>query len=156
SGSPYYDVALLDTGAAISLITSTADAGFNVQGSGFRGTQTITVTGAGGNVDATIYDPMAMFLTGLANRTSTAPLTFSTSSMAGQSSTSLATLPPDSGLPNVAGIPLLSTFATYIRNDQPQMFQLSGKTIRSPQIQLLPRGSGGQGIVRRAQITLDQ
>src|SRR5437870_1588340 len=58
SGSPYYDVALLDTGAAISLITSTADAGFNIQGSGFRGTHTITVTGAGGDVDATINDPM--------------------------------------------------------------------------------------------------
>jgi hypothetical protein len=156
SGTPYYDVALLDTGAAISLITSTADAGFNIQGSGYRGTHSVTIVGAGGNVQATINDPMAMFVTGLANRTGTAPLIFSTSNFAGQSSISLATLPPNSGLPNIAGIPLLSTFATYIRNDQPQMFQLNGKTIRSPQIQLMTRGSGGQGIVRRAQITLDQ
>src|SRR5262249_28453092 len=111
-GTPYYDLALLDTGAAISLITNTADAGFNIQGSGFRGTHTVTVTGAGGNIDATINDPMAMFLTGLGNRTSTAPLAFNTTGFVGQSSISLATLPANSGLPNVAGIPLLSTFAT--------------------------------------------
>src|SRR5437868_8683518 len=155
-GTPFYDVALLDSGAAISLITDTADASYNIQGGGFGGTNTVTVVGAGGDIDATINDPMAMFLTGLANRTTTAPLAFTTSGMAGQSSISIATLPPGSGLPNIAGIPLLSTFATYIRNDQPQMFQLNGKTVRAPQIQLLPRGSGGQGIVRRAQMTLDQ
>jgi hypothetical protein len=154
-GTPYYDVALLDTGAAASLITDAADASFNIQGAGFRGTHTQTLTGVG-DVEAIINDPMAMFVTGLANRTSTAPLAFNNSTMVGQSSVSILTLPAGSELPNVVGIPLLITFATYIRNDQPQIFQVNGKSVRSPQIQLLPRGSGGQGIVRQAQLTLNQ
>src|SRR5262245_34525978 len=37
-GTPFYDVALLDTGAAASLITKSADTSFNMQGAGFRGT----------------------------------------------------------------------------------------------------------------------
>ena len=74
SGTPFYDVALLDTGAAVSLITNAADASFNIQGAGFRGTHTLDVGGATGTVTATINDPMAMFVTGLANRTGTGPL----------------------------------------------------------------------------------
>src|SRR4051794_7878716 len=34
TSSPHFDLALLDTGAAASLITSTADAAFNIQGAG--------------------------------------------------------------------------------------------------------------------------
>lgn len=154
--TPFYDIALLDTGAAISLITHAADSSFNIQGAGFRGTNTLPLGGATGIIYATINDPMSMFLTGLGNRTSTAPLAFNTSTLVGQSSISLATLPVESDLPSIIGIPFLSRYATYIRNDQPQIFKLGGKTVRSPQVQLLPRGSGGeQGIARNQVLTLD-
>jgi hypothetical protein len=154
-GTPHYDLALLDTGANGSLLTAASDAAFNVEGAGFRGTKTQTIGGATGFLPVTVNDPMAMFATGLSNRTGTAPLTFNASSFIGQSSVSFATMPPESDLPNVLGLPFSSQYATYIRNDQPQIFSTGGKTVRSPQIAFLPLGSGGQGIVRRAPITLD-
>ncbi len=153
-GTPYYDLALLDTGAAVSLITTAADAAFDIDGAGFRGTETLTLGGATGFLQATINDPMAMFVTGTANVTGTTPLTVDTSTLVGQSSVSLLTIPPESDLPNVVGIPFLSQYATYIRSDQPQIFQQAGQTVRSPQVDFLPLGAGGQGITRRAPMQL--
>ncbi|NOZ39916.1 MAG: PEP-CTERM sorting domain-containing protein [Planctomycetes bacterium] len=153
-GTPYYDLALVDTGAAVSLITSEADAAFDIDGAGFRGTGSLTIGGATGFLQATINDPLAMFVTGTANVTGTGPLTVNTSTLVGQSSVSILTIPPESDLPNVVGIPLLSQYATYIRSDQPQIFQNNGKTVRTPQIDFLPLGAGGQGITRRAPMQL--
>ena len=157
TSSPYFDIALLDTGAAATLITSSADAAFNIQGKGFRGTNVLPLGGATGTLNAITNDPMALYASGVGtpNRTSTSgtPLTLNTSSMVGQSSISLATLPAESDLPNVLGIPFSSQYATYIRNDQPQIFTLNGKTVRTPQIQFNAIGSGGQGITRRVPMT---
>ena len=154
-GTPFYDLALLDTGAAVSLITTAADTAFDIQGAGFRGTQSLTLGGATGFLEATINDPMSMFVTGASNFTSTDPLTVNTSTLVGQSSVSLLTIPPESDLPNVVGIPFLSQYTTYIRSDQPQIFQHAGRTVRTPQVDLLPLGSGGQGITRRAPMQLE-
>ncbi|MEX2092118.1 MAG: aspartyl protease family protein [Pirellulales bacterium] len=153
-GTPHYDLALLDSGAATSLVTAASDAAFDIQGAGFRGTVSLTIGGATGFLEATINDPMAIFATGLGNRTGTSPLALNTSTFVGQSSVSLITIPPESDLPNVLGIPFVSQYATYVRNDQPQIFTLNGRTVRTPQIELLPLGSGGQGIVRRAPMQL--
>lgn len=156
TSSPYFDLALLDTGAAASLITSTADAAFNIQGRGFRGTNPLPLGGATGTLNATTNDPMALYASGVGtpNRTGAgSALTLNTSMMVGQSSISLATLPAESDLPNVLGIPFSSQYATYIRNDQPQIFTLNGKTVRTPQIQFNAIGSGGQGIIRRVPMT---
>ncbi|HVT27276.1 MAG TPA: retropepsin-like aspartic protease [Lacipirellulaceae bacterium] len=159
SGNPYFDIALIDTGAAASLLTSTSDAAFNVQGAGFRGTEPLTLGGATGSLVATINDPFGVYASGVGapNRTSASgsPLALNTSLMAGQSNVSVATLPAESDLPNILGIPFSSQYATYIRNDQPQIFSLNGKTVRTPQIQFNALGSGGQGISRRVPITLD-
>ena len=154
-GTPHYDLALLDTGAAISLLTTASDTAFNMAGAGRHGTGTVQIGGATGNLLATVSNPLSIYATGLANRTANVPLTFNNSALVGQSSVSLATLPPASDLPNVLGIPFSSQYATYIRNDQPQIFQTGGRTVRSPQIQFLTLGSGGQGITRRVPITLD-
>jgi hypothetical protein len=154
-GTPHYDIALLDTGAATSLLTSASDAAFNITGAGFHGTETQQIGGANGFVNAAINNPLAIFATGLANRTNTSPLTLNPASFVGQSSVSLLTAPPQSDLPNVLGIPFSSQYATYIRNDQPQIFQSGGTTVRTPQIQFLPLGSGSQGLTHRAPITLD-
>jgi len=154
-GTPYYDLALLDTGAAVSLITAAADAAFDIDGAGFRGTGSLTIGGATGFLQATINDPLAMFVTGAANVTGTGPLAVNPSTLVGQSNVSILTIPPESDLPNVVGIPLLSQYATYIRSDQPQIFQNGGKTVRTPQIEFLPLGAGGQGITRRAPMLLE-
>ncbi len=154
----HFELALVDTGAATTLITTAADAAFNLQAAGYRGTHELPIGGATGNLVAITNDPMAIYASGVgpANRTSTTPLTLNTNLMVGQSSVSLATLPAESDLPNVLGIPFSSQYATYIRNDQPQMFTLGGKTVRTPQIQFMSLGSGGQGtITRYTPITLD-
>jgi hypothetical protein len=153
-GGAKFDVALIDTGAPTTLITTQADTLFNIQGQGYRGTEPLPLGGATGPIVATTNDPMAIYASGVgaANRTGTSPLTLNTGLMVGQSSVSLATLPPESDLPSILGIPFTSQFATFIRNDQPQLFTLGGKTVRTPQIEFKALGSGGQGIVRRVPI----
>src|SRR3954453_16123866 len=76
-GTPHFEVALVDTGAATSLITSAADSGFNIAGAGYRGTNPLPIGGATGSLVAITNDPMAMYASGLgpSNRTSSSPLT---------------------------------------------------------------------------------
>lgn len=155
-GGPHFELALVDTGAAASLITTAADAAFNIQGQGYRGTAPLPIGGATGGLVATTNDPMAIYASGVgpANRTSTNPLILDTAMMVGQSSVSLATLPPESDLPNVLGIPFASQYSMYIKNSEPQLFSQGGKTVRTPQIQFQALGSGGsQGITRRVPLT---
>ncbi|MCA9234985.1 MAG: retropepsin-like domain-containing protein [Planctomycetales bacterium] len=161
-GTPYYDVALLDTGAAASLITTAADAGFNIAGpypgesDGFRGTEFITIGGATGFLQARISDPLGLYANGLQTRTGAgASLTMNTGALTGQTNTSIATLPVESDLPNILGLPFASQYATRIRNSLPQVFELDGKTVRAPAIDFLELGTGSQhGISRKAPLSL--
>jgi hypothetical protein len=161
SGSPHYDVALLDTGAAVSLLTIQADADFNMAGpypgepDGFRGTEEIQLGGATGFIFATISDPLGLYAGGLQGRSGTGPLVMNHNALEGQTNISLITAPAESDLPNVLGLPFVSQYATYIRNDMPQIFSLGGRTLRAPAIEFLARGSGGQGITRRAPLSLN-
>ncbi len=163
AGGPHYDVALLDTGAAVSLITSAADAAFNIDGpypgdgknDGFRGTEFITIGGASGFLEASISDTLGLYAGGLQSRTASgAALTMNNTAMPGQTNTSIVTLPPESALPNVLGLSFASQYATRIRNSQPQVFELDGETVRSPAIDFHPLGSQGLGITRKAQLSL--
>jgi hypothetical protein len=160
-GAPRYDVALLDTGAAVSLLTRQAFIDFGMNSAspgepdGYRGTETIQIGGATGTLFADINDPHGLYASGLQDRTATAPLAMNDAVLAGQTNTSTITLPAESDLPNVLGLSYASQYATYIRSDQPQIFTLDGKTVRSPSIEFLPLGSGGQGIVRRAPLSLN-
>jgi len=158
-----YDVALLDTGAAISLITTPADIRFNIdgpyaddgEGEGFRGTESITIGGASGFLDANIGDPLGLYVSGLQDRTSASPeLTINNSTLQGQTNTSIVTVPIQSDLPNVVGLPFASQYTTRIRNSLPQVFELDGETVRAPSIDFQPLGSAGLGIARKAQLKL--
>lgn len=158
SGTPYYDLAILDTGANGSLLTSSAHAGFDIDGNGFDGTSIVTIGGATGTMDTVVSDPLSIYATGLAapNRTGTEPLLLDPNTMVGQMNVALLTMPEESELPNVLGLPFASQFATYIRNDMPQIFQHQGRTVRTPQIEFLPLGSGDDvGITRRAPLQLE-
>ena len=160
-GTPHYDIALLDTGAAVSLITTQADAAFGIDESqagesdGWRGHNTITIGGATGFLQALISDPLGLYAGGLQDRAPGSPLTIPDAALTGQTNTSIITIPPESDLPNVLGLPFASQYATRIRNDQPQIFQHNGQTVRSPAIEFLPLGSGGMGITRRAPMQLN-
>lgn len=153
-GAAHHDLALVDTGANGSLLTSAANAAFDLSGAGLQGTKTVTVGGATGFFDAQVSNPMGLYAAGLQQRAGAAPLSFQASEMVGQTSVSVLTLPPDSELPNVLGLPFTSQYSTYIRSDQPQLFEVDGQTVRSPSVEFHELGSGGQGIARRAPISL--
>lgn len=164
SGGAHYDVALLDTGAAISLLTTPSDAAFNIdgpysgdgRGEGFRGTEPITIGGASGFLDASIGDPLGLYAGGLQDRTADgASLGMNNSFMQGQTNSSIVTVPTESDLPNVLGLPFASQYATRIRNSAPQVFEVAGQTVRSPAIDFHPLGSEGLGITRKAQLKLN-
>jgi hypothetical protein len=161
-GTAYYDVALLDTGAAASLLTQEAHFGFKMDGpypgepDGFYGDLDLEFDGATGSFFAKINDPVGLYAGGLQGVTGTSPLTIDHAVLEGQTNTSLVTLPAESDLPNVVGLTFASRYATLIRNDQPQIFSLGGRTVRAPSIEFLTLGTGGsQGIARRAPLNLN-
>jgi hypothetical protein len=159
-GTPHYDMALLDTGAGFSLITTQAYDDFNVGGArsgnpdGFFGTESIVFGGATGQLVASINDPLGLYVGGLQDRSGSAPLTMNLGAVKGQTNTSLITVPPNTELPNVVGLTFAMRYATYIRSDLPQIFEVNGQTVRTPYIDFLELGSGGQGITRRAPMEL--
>ena len=159
-GVGHYDVALLDTGAAVSLLTSQAFNDFGLgspspgESDGYRGTETVGIGGATGTLTADISDPLGLYVGGLQGRSGASPFAMNHAALRGQTNTSTITLPEESDLPNVVGLSYASQYATYIRNDQPQIFTLDGRTVRSPSIEFVTRGSGGQGITRRAPLSL--
>jgi len=155
SGSPYYGVALLDTGAQIDLLTDADRTAFNVEGLGFAGSYTVPIGGATGFVNGTIEDPLGIYAAGLQQATGTGPLVMNTAAMRGQTNVSLVSLPAISELPSVVGIPMISQYTTVIRNDQPQILNVGGEMFRSPSVEFLSLGEGAnQGIVRRAPMHL--
>jgi Aspartyl protease len=160
-GTAHYDIALMDTGAALSLLTAQSHFDFKMDGpypgepDGFHGTEPQPITGATGSFDATIDDPVGLYAGGLQGVTSTSPLTINHSVLEGQTNTSLATMPAGTELPNILGLPFVSQYATYIRNDLPQIHQINGRTVRSPFIEFNANGGSSQGLSRRAFVSLD-
>ncbi len=160
--APVAEIALLDTGAAVSLLTSASDEAFNIDGpypnrpsGGFRGSLTIGIGGAAGVVEVPVNDPLGLYVAGLQARTNTGgALTLETTALNGQTNTSVATLPSESTLPNILGLPFASQYATRIRNSLPQVFELDGETVRTPAVDFQPLGSGGLGITHKAQLYL--
>jgi hypothetical protein len=162
AGTPRFDLALLDTGAGFSAITSQAFTDFNLRGpyagetDGYRGTETVTIGGATGQLQAEINDPFGLYVGGLQGRATASPaFTMNRADLRGQTNTSTLTFPAESPLPNIVGLPFAGQYATRIRNDAPQVFELDGRTVRTPAIDFLPRGSGGNGITRKAPMSLN-
>lgn len=165
NGVPHYDVALLDTGAAVSLLNTPSQEAFGLynpyfpgQGGddGFQGAYQITIGGATGFVDGDIADLLGLYAAGLQSRTAEgAALELDDDTLLGQTNTSLVVVPPESDLPNVLGLSFVSQYATRIRSDQPQVFELAGNTVRTPSIEFFDRGSGGHGISRKAPMSLN-
>lgn len=156
--SAYFDVALLDTGAATHILTQQAAgaSGFNIQTEGFRGTNFQSITGAVGTVDLRINDPAGIYAAGLGDRTGAGTtLTMDTNAFRGQTSVSTLEAPAEWELPNILGLPMAAHHAIAIRNDDPLIFQHQGRTMRTPQVDFFDLGTGGQqGIARRTNLRL--
>lgn len=158
SNLPYYDLALLDTGAATHILTPVAAGpnGFDIDGNDFDGTNIQTIGGATGQIDLTINDPLAIFAGGLKDSTASGQsLQLDTGSLRGQSSVATLSAPNEWELPNIIGLPMAAQHAISIRNDQPQIFQYNNRTVRTPQVDFIDIGTGDQqGITRRTNLKL--
>ncbi|MCC6493339.1 MAG: hypothetical protein IT424_09980, partial [Pirellulales bacterium] len=156
--SAYFDLALLDTGASAHILTQAAASasGFGIQAEGFRGTNFQTIFGAVGPVDLRVNDPLGVYVAGLGDRTAAGTaLAMNTAVLRGQTSVATLEAPASWGLPNVLGLPMAAQHGIAIRNDQPQIFQHQGRTVRTPQVEFIDLGTGGQqGIARRTNLRL--
>jgi predicted aspartyl protease len=157
----YFDLAVLDTGAATHILTQTAasSTGFSIQNEGLRGTNFQTIFGASGAISLRINDPLGVYAAGLGDRVSAgAALTMNTSPTSefrGQTSFSMLEAPTDWELPNIIGLPMAAQHAIAIRNSDPQIFQLQGRTVRTPDIELFDLGTGNEeGITRRTNLRI--
>ena len=155
-GSPHFEIALLDTGAATHIITQEAFAGFGIDQAGLRGTNTQVIGGATGQLLLEINDAAGIYTAGLGDRTAAgSSLSIDTAKLRGQTSFATLTAPAEWTLPNILGLPMAAQHAISIRNDDPQIFELNGRTVRTPQVELMDLGVGDQqGITRRAPLLL--
>jgi hypothetical protein len=172
--TPYFDFALLDTGAATHILTNTAanNNHFAVAKSytgntdGFAGTNFQTIFGASGAIDLRINDPLGVYIAGLADGSSVgSTLTMNTAAMRGQSSIAMLQSIDDNEwtLPNIIGLPMAAQHAIAIRNSEPVIFQhdfdetaaQNVRTVRTPNIDLVPLGTGAnENILRQVQLKL--
>jgi len=156
--SAYFDIALLDTGAATHILTPTAAgaSSFAIQAEGLRGTNFQQIFGAVGPVDLRINDPLGVYAAGLGDRTGAGTaLVMNTAALRGQTSVATLEAPVSWTLPNILGLPMAAQHGIAIRNDEPLIFQHQGRTMRTPQIDFIDLGTGGQqGISRRTNLRL--
>jgi hypothetical protein len=156
--SAFFDLALLDTGAATHILTMEAASasGFGIQAEGFRGTNFQTIFGASGSISLRINDPLGVYAAGLGDRTGAGTaLTMNTAAMRGQTSFAMLEAPAEWDLPNVLGLPLAAQHAIAIRNSEPQLFQHQGRTVRTPNIELIDLASGAEaGMLRRTDLRI--
>jgi hypothetical protein len=153
--SAYYDLAILDTGAATHILTHDAFLGFNIQAEGFRGTEIQQIGTAAGLIDLEINKPHGVYAAGLGDRVSAgSSLVMNNGAFRGQTSFAALSAPIEWTLPNIIGVPMAAQHAIAILNQAPQIFQYQGRTVRTPQVELRTLGSGGGGIVRRAPLKL--
>ncbi len=154
-GTPFFDLALLDTGAATHIITQQAFDGFDIIGNGMRGTNIQPIGGATGIIDLEINDAAGIYAAGLGDRTAAgATLDMNTSKLRGQTSIATLTAPDEWTLPNILGLPMAAQHLIAIKNSQPHIFEHQGRTVRTPQVEFRDLGSGNDGILRRAPLKL--
>ena len=154
-GNPFFDVALLDTGAATHILTQEAFNGFEIAANGMRGTNIQPIGGATGVIDMEINDAAGIYTAGLGDRTAAGQtLGLDTSKLRGQTSIAMLTAPEEWTLPNILGLPMAAQHLISIQNSDPQIFQHQGRTVRTPQVEFRDLGSGSDGIQRRAPLNL--
>ncbi len=161
-GSPRYEIGLLDSGAQVSLLQWQTMLDFDLPGQGFTGTEFIPAVGVSGTEFLRVEDPLGMFAAGLQHATTGTPglgdevFVSDTTTLRGLKSNAPATAPIDSQLPNVVGLPMMSTHTTVIRNSQPQFVTHQDESFRAPSVEFLPLGAAIPGdFTRRAALSLD-
>ncbi|MEM8782914.1 MAG: retropepsin-like aspartic protease [Planctomycetota bacterium] len=160
AGNPIYEVGLLDSGSQVNLLTDAATTRFDLAGQGFTGTELIEAQGVSGSEFLTVQDPLGIFTAGLQQAASGvgsgAVAVADTTTLRGLKSNAPASAPPGSVLPNVIGLPMMSTHTTVIRNSQPQFVSHQGETFRAPAVEFLDLGDPiPSDFTRRAALGLE-
>ncbi|MEM1444443.1 MAG: aspartyl protease family protein [Planctomycetota bacterium] len=146
AGTPIYEIGLLDSGSQVNLLTDDATTAFDVVGQGFGGTELIEAVGVSGSEFLTVQDPLGIFTAGLqhvipnASNTGVFIPAANDEVLRGLKSNAPASAPAGSVLPNVIGLPMMSTHTTVIRNSQPQFVEDGDETFRAPSVEFLPLG----------------
>lgn len=132
-----YIIGLFDTGAS-SHVVGYADAMRAGIYPSLLTSNSVTVSGVTGSVDAWVSYPLALFIDGL-GAVASDTLTLDRSGMMGESNVAVVVgTNPGSGpdLPTAIGTPLSVYYTTVIRNDQPVTLTRNGETFTAPQIRL--------------------
>ncbi|MEM7576338.1 MAG: retropepsin-like aspartic protease [Planctomycetota bacterium] len=141
AGSPLYEIGLLDSGSQVNLLTDSATTRFDLAGQGFTGTELIEAVGVSGSEFLTVQDPLGIFTAGLQHAAPGSGGTVTvadTTTLRGLKSNAPASAPAGSVLPNVIGLPMMTTHTTVIRNSQPQFIEQGDETFRAPAVEFLP------------------
>jgi predicted aspartyl protease len=132
-----YIIGLFDTGAS-SHVIGYADARRAGVHPGLLTSNSVTVSGVTGSVDALVSYPLALFIDGL-DAVSADTLVLDRSGMMGESNVAVVVgANPGNGpdLPTAIGTPLSVYYTTLIRNDQPVTLTRNDKTFTAPQIRM--------------------
>lgn len=156
--SPYYTLALLDSGAQAHVFRNqTLGSGsFNLLGANLQGGNTTELVGAAGSEFGINTDALGIYAAGLSAVSSDSPIVVEPNTLDGQINVSVVILDnPNSVIPDVLGMPYMSQRTTVIRNDQLQELTFEGETYSSPNVEFLPLGTTGlPNVVRHAPMSL--
>jgi hypothetical protein len=143
-----YALAIFDTGASAHVFGYQNAVLANLNNSTYKTTNTITVTGVTGAVDAWVSQPLGLFVKGLAALEPNSPTSpeaklRSTAGFAGESNISILLGDNPGSLPDLAtaiGSPFSVYYITQIRNDTPITITRNGRQITAPDIQFYSQG----------------
>ncbi len=135
-----YTIGVLDTGASIDLIGAGSVEQLGVVGDRLT-SNTTTITGASGELEVPISQPMGVYAQGLSAIGDDGKLDLE--QLYGHSNVSTVALPADSEgtdqlIPTVLGIPMLAFYTSVIRNDTPRTVTYQGEQVTSPDVQIYP------------------
>ncbi len=152
-----FGVGLVDSGAQASVLRYDAWQRAGLVGSGFDGANTAEIGGVSGIELGQVQNPLGIYFQGFGAATGASPyLQADTSQMVGQTSVSVIRGGPNSGLPNVLGLPMFEPYTIAIRNSQPVIQAVGGTTYRTPTVQFLGANQGAaQGISRSLTVSFE-
>jgi len=142
TASPQTDYALgiFDTGASAHTLNVFDAALTGVLDEGLVTSVMVTLTGATGDANAWVSQPVGVFLDGL-EAIDASSLEVNDVNMAGQSNMSIVVgdIDESPNMPTVVGCPLAIFFTTVIRNGQQITLNLGGEEIVGPEISVYPQ-----------------
>jgi len=134
-----YALGIFDTGAGAHTISAADAAWTGIVDEDLVTTAMVTLTGATGDVNAWVSQPLGVFFDGL-DAIDTNTLEVNDLNMVGQSNVSIVVgdINESPNMPTVVGCPLAVYFTTVIKNSQQITLNVDGQELVGPQINVYP------------------